>query len=229
MAPAGPPTPARTRDAERSPAAILDAAEQLFAARGFEASLGEIGAAAGVSRGTPSYFYGSKEELHAAVLARAFAAREAAVSEAFAPLRAWAAAAPRANRPPASGLSSALAAAVGGYVAFLHERPTFVRLVEWETVAGGGRLRATPHESTAVEAGLRALRAAGPRRGIRRFDVTQAVIAFVSLCFTPHAQRDTLLPALGVDLDDPAFRRAHERQVVDVLLHLVRARPPDRR
>jgi AcrR family transcriptional regulator len=66
-----PTAPRRTRDAERTRRRILDAAEELFARQGFDAaSLAAIGEAAGVSRGTPSYFFGSKEELYQAVLER---------------------------------------------------------------------------------------------------------------------------------------------------------------
>ena len=44
----------RIRNPERSRAAILDAAERLFAEQGYDAaSLTQVGAAAGVSRGTP--------------------------------------------------------------------------------------------------------------------------------------------------------------------------------
>ena len=68
------------RDATRSRRAILEAAERLFADRGFEGtSLGAIAAAAGLSRGTPSYFFGNKEELYRAVLEQLFAEREVAV------------------------------------------------------------------------------------------------------------------------------------------------------
>src|SRR5262245_21887030 len=125
----------RTRNADRSRAAILDAAEDLFAARGFAgASLEEIGGRAGLSRGTPSYFYGSKERLFVAVLERVFAAREEATARAFAPLRAWA-------HEGDGSLERALARAVEGYMDFLLARPTFVRLLEWEELQGGRRLR----------------------------------------------------------------------------------------
>jgi AcrR family transcriptional regulator len=64
----------RERNPARSRAAILDAAENLFASKGFAAtSLSEVGTAAGVSRGTPGYFFGSKADLYQAVLDRAFA------------------------------------------------------------------------------------------------------------------------------------------------------------
>jgi AcrR family transcriptional regulator len=64
----------RERNPARSRAAILDAAERLFAERGYNAtSLSDVGTAAGVSRGTPGYFFGSKAELYEAVLERCFA------------------------------------------------------------------------------------------------------------------------------------------------------------
>ncbi|MFL5515352.1 MAG: TetR/AcrR family transcriptional regulator, partial [Gemmatimonadales bacterium] len=63
----------KERNAERTRAAILQAAERLFATKGYEAtSLTDVGAAAGVSRGTPGYFFGSKAELYRAVLDHSF-------------------------------------------------------------------------------------------------------------------------------------------------------------
>ncbi|HEU4954076.1 MAG TPA: helix-turn-helix domain-containing protein, partial [Gemmatimonadales bacterium] len=68
-----PVTVERERNPARSRAAILDAAEKLFAEKGYDAtSLSEVGAAAGVSRGTPGYFFGSKQELYDAVLERCY-------------------------------------------------------------------------------------------------------------------------------------------------------------
>ena len=59
-------TPPKSRERERNPdrtrELILDAAETLFAERGYEeTSLADVGERAGVSRGTPGYFFGSKE------------------------------------------------------------------------------------------------------------------------------------------------------------------------
>ncbi|NJL73405.1 MAG: helix-turn-helix transcriptional regulator [Candidatus Competibacteraceae bacterium] len=72
----------RTRDAERSREAILSAAEELFAQKGYEAtSLQEIGELAGVSRGTPGYFFGAKEHLYQAVLERVLKAEHDAAEE----------------------------------------------------------------------------------------------------------------------------------------------------
>src|SRR5919197_1034140 len=206
-----------TRDAARSRAAIIDAAEQLFAERGFAGtSLGDIGTRAGLSRGTPSYFYGSKEQLYVAVLARVFAARGEATAAAFAPLHQWA-------RTGEGTLDRALAHAVEGYMAFLLARPTFVRLIEWEELEGGQRMRATPRASRAIQDAFAAARAAARRRGLRSFSVEDAVLLFVSLTFSPLAQTATFMASLGRDLTDRATRRRHERFVVAQLRHILEA------
>ena len=204
---------APTRDAARSRAVIIDAAEELFAQRGFAStSLGDIGTLAGLSRGTPSYFYGSKEQLYVAVLERVFAAREEATARAFAPLHEWAA-------TGAGTLDRALTHAVEGYMGFLLARPTFVRLVEWEELEGGQRLRATPRASRAIEDAFAATRAVARRRGLRAFSVEDAVLLFVSLTFSPLAQTSTFMATLGRDLTEAATLRRHVRFVVAQLRH----------
>src|SRR5438445_13443721 len=112
----------RIRDADRSRTAILAAAEALFAERGFEAvSLQEIGDAAGLSRGTPNYFFGSKQELYVAVLERVFADREKATAHAFAPVSAW------GQSQRAGSLRRRLARAIASYMPFLVAPPGSVR------------------------------------------------------------------------------------------------------
>lgn len=63
--------PARTRNRERTRAALLDAAAVVFARKGFAAaSLDEIAEAAGFTRGAVHHHFASKEELFLAVIAR---------------------------------------------------------------------------------------------------------------------------------------------------------------
>jgi AcrR family transcriptional regulator len=63
--------------------AILDSAETLFAARGFAGtSVSEIGQAAGLSRGAPSYFFDSKRGVYLAVLRRGLSRIEQAIGQA---------------------------------------------------------------------------------------------------------------------------------------------------
>jgi TetR/AcrR family transcriptional regulator len=213
--------PAKTRDADRTRRQVLDAAEDLFARRGFDAaSLAQIGETAGVSRGTPSYFFGSKEELYEAVLERMYADRTAALEPAFAPLTRWAQA-----DEPAEALEAVLTGSVGGYLAFLRGRPTFVDLFEREALAGGERLARIERGSTVMEDAFAALREHGARHGLRDFDVAEAITCLVALGYMPIAHRGTLLRRQGLSLDAPGYVASRTRLIVGVLLHLLQAPP----
>ena len=206
----------RTRDADRSRTAILDAAETLFAQRGFDSvSLQEIGDAAGLSRGTPNYFFGSKQDLYVAVLERVFADREEATKLAFAPVRAWC----ESTRP--GPLREPLTRAIGGYMSFLLARPAFVRLIVHEELRGGEGLRKAKREAGAMREALAAVRAVARDRSLRRFDVDDALLVLVSLTFSPLSQQSTFMAALDRDLADAAVRRRHVRLVVQQMLQLL--------
>jgi TetR/AcrR family transcriptional regulator len=205
----------KLRDAGRSQAAILAAGERLFAERGFDGtSLGDIAAAAGLSRGTPSYFFASKERLYQAVLERVFAERQAATLEAFGALVAWV-------EQGGDSLAAALEEAVEGYLAFLVARPEFVRLLQREDLSGGHHLRTANRQSRAMTDAFEAVRRVAPARGLRTFDVADAVMLFVSLTFSPLTQRATFLAALDRDLESRDTRARHVAFVVDQLLHLL--------
>jgi TetR/AcrR family transcriptional regulator len=216
------PSEPRRRDADRSRALLLDVAEQQFSLHGFDGiSLQEIGAAAGLSRGTPSYFFGNKAGLYGAVLERVFAGRDEATRAAFAPLTAWAE--DRDGDEP--GLRRALGQAVADYLAFLIGRPAFVRLIGWEDLGGGARRRDTrPTASSIMVDAFTAVRRAGRRRGTASFAVDDAVLLFVALTFSLRANHDTFLAGMSRDLTDPATQRRHVKLTVDQLTHLV-ARP----
>ena len=205
------------RDAVRSREAILDAAEQLFASQGFDAtSLAEIGQRAGLSRGTPNYFFGSKDDLYAAVIERMFRARGVALGPSFGRLADWA----RTKDPP-EPLDKVLSATVDGYLRFLHERPTFVAIIEREALAGGERLAAVEPASTVMEDAFGALRRSARSHGLRAFDVSEIVITLVALAFMPLAHRDTMLRRHHLDPDDRRFQVRRRRHIVGVLMHLM--------
>jgi AcrR family transcriptional regulator len=213
---------ARVRDADRSRKAILDAAETLFAERGFEAvSLQEIGDVAGLSRGTPNYFFGSKQDLYVAVLERVFADREAATTRAFEPVRVW------CESERAGSLRRPLTRAIESYMSFLLARPAFVTLIVREELRGGECLRRAHRESTAMHDALAAVRAIAGKRSLRRFDINDAVLVLVSLTFSPLSQQSTFMAALDRDLSDAAVRRQHIRLVVGQMLQLLGAPSPD--
>jgi AcrR family transcriptional regulator len=202
--------PERIRNPDRSRAAILDAAEHLFADQGYEAtSLNQVGAAAGVSRGTPGYFFGSKLELYQAVLDRSFAEVREAVREGRA-------------RALASNESSEtiLAGAVSDYFDFLAARPSFVRLIEREALSGS-RLP----EGASLSAGQEALAAISAELGLDDApsgEAAQLLLSIISLCWFPLIHARTVAPAVGVGLESGSLMEQRKRHVVALVLHGLR-------
>ncbi len=208
----------RIRDGDRSRRAILDAAETLFAERGFESvSLQDIGAAAGLSRGTPNYFFGSKHDLYITVLKRVFADRELATRRAFEPVHAW------CDSPRPGSLRQPLTRAIESYMSFLLSRPAFVTLLGREELRGGKGLRLARHDGAAMREAFAAVRARAPARSLRRFDIDDAVLVLVSLTFSPLSQRATFMATLARDLSDSDVRRRHVKLVVEQMLFLLGA------
>lgn len=201
----------KERNADRSRGAILDAAERLFAERGYDAtSLTEVGAAAGVSRATPAYFFGSKAELYQAVLDRAFAE----VREAVRAGRARALAS--SQRPDAI-----LAGAVSDYFDFLAARPNFVRLIEREALGGARQLEGAGH----VSAGQEALAAISAEMGLDEAesgDAAQLLLSIIALCWFHLIHARTVAPAVGVSFDTTDDLERRKRHVVDLVLHGLR-------
>ena len=205
------------RDAARSREAILAAAEQLFAEHGYDqATLNDIGAAAGLSRGTPTYFFGSKERLYLEVLRGVFDARQQATEAAFAPVSAWC-----AGEAGRDALRAALTKAAEGYMSFLLDRPTFVRLIMREELSSTKRLQTQSTASTAMQDSFAAVRRAGRGRGLRAFRVEDAVLLFVALTFAPLSYEGTFMRALGRNLSQQPQRRQHVRLAVDQLMRLL--------
>lgn len=212
------PTPTvRLRDAERSRVAILDAATRLFAEHGYDgASMSEIGAAAGLSRGAPGYLFGSKHSLYGEVLTAVFSTRQQATEQAFTRVRAWCEGDTDLER-----LRVALAAAAEGYMGFLHEHSAFVALIMREELDGGSRLKGTSRRSTAMDDAFQALRRTGANRGLRAFQVPEAVLLFVSLTFAPFSYRHTLLRSVGLEVLSERGRRRQARLTAAQLMNLL--------
>ena len=174
-----PATVERERNPARSRAAILDAAERLFAEKGYDAtSLSEVGAAAGSPGG-----------------------RRATSS---APSRSsttpcWSAAIRKYGRPSATGRARALASqqpaeailagAVSDYFDFLAARPNFIRLIERRALSGGGPVPVGEH----LSAGQEALAAISAELGLDDApsgDAAQLLLSIIALCWFHliHAQ-----------------------------------------
>ena len=196
----------RTEAAEASKTAILDAAEALFADKGYEAtSLQEICDRAGVTRGLPTYFFGSKEELYRAVLERIFTL--SLTRELLKILR------EQAHQPEARP-EEGLRVVIERFFDFLVTHPTFIRITEWEALNGGRYLGNLPRVITTLREAVQVLQ----EEARWDIDAEQFLIDLVALCWFPLAQADTFLKPLGVDGHDPDFLAQRKQHVVQLLL-----------
>jgi len=203
------PTADRSRDPERTREAILDAAEQLFAERGYEStSLQDVGSMAGVSRATPGYFFGSKADLYRAVLARCFASVREAVREGR-----------RRTLSSGKAAEAVLAGVVSDYFDFITANPNLVRLIEWEALSGGKHLQELPPHLEAAQEALAALREELDLEREWRVDATQLLLSVIGLCWFPLAHSQTIMRALGIDPGNREYLEARKRHVVDLVLH----------
>ena len=197
-------TTRRARDASRSRRALLDAAERLFAERGFEATtMADIGAAAELSAGAAAYFFGSKEQLYRAVLGRAF-------EETSQLIRSWS-----LGEGP---LEDTLGRAVGSYLEFLRAHPNFVRLVICDALDGGPFLTGLPeHLGSLGEALGEVVGEQGRGRLRSDMDPAHLLLSAISLCWFPLVVT-ALTSDLGFQADSEEFVEARRQQIGKLLL-----------
>ena len=196
----------RTRDPDRTREAILVAAEDYFARIGFEAtSLHQLAEAAGVARSTPAYFFGSKEALYEAVLARVIARGQEAMARAY------------ATGDDRGSAEDAVESFVSALLDFLGRDRNFLRLMQREALGGGSRV--AQFFGRTVEEALAALRPAAEKAGVLP---ERLLLDLVALCWYPFAHEHTLLPALGMKARDPAFLEEQKRHLGDLLRAMTR-------
>ena len=195
------------KDPDRTREVVLAAAEDVFARCGFDAAtMKAIGEAAGLSRGTAAYFFGSKNDLYEAVLARVIERARRALLGAY------------EETDPAAGDHDAVAAYVGALLDFLARDHGFVRLIQREALADASRVAELFGKP--VEDALAAFHPAAERAGV---SPQRLLLDVIALCWYPFAHEHTLLPALGMHPRDPAFLEEHKEHIVRLVSAL-----PDR-
>lgn len=187
------------RDAERTKSAILGAAEDLFARRGFDrTSLQQIGEAAGVARSTPAYFFKTKQQLYDTVLGNALERGRAAMQPAFE-------AALSAPSP-----EHALEAAVGAILDFLAHDQNYVLLMQREALAERPSLAALLADEALTDARSAWAHALGDD------DPEHFFLELSALTWFPFSHDSTVVAALGFDARDPAFLERHRERIVQL-------------
>jgi AcrR family transcriptional regulator len=192
--------PETTRDA------LLDAAEQVFAAKGFEgASVREITALARANLGAITYHFGSKASLYEAVISRA---QEAMLSRVEA--AAW-------------GSGSALdriEAVVRAHYAFLADQASLRRLVFHVVMSGAAIPEAAAARLRRLMGVIATLVSRGQSEGaVRAGDPLQLTIAVMAQPLMLNLLRDGLRAGPNIDLDDPTVRA----EMIDNAIRFIRA------
>jgi len=165
--------------------------------------MSEIGSAAGLSAGTPAYFFRSKEELYRSVLGRAF-------DETSGLIRAW--------HLGEADLEEAVSDAVGSYLNFLAAHPNFVRLVIRDAIEGGRFLQGLPEHVASLGEAMPRLNTEQQGGRLRDgIDPAHLLLSGISLCWFPMVAV-ALTRDLGFQADSAEFVEARKQQVTELLL-----------
>jgi AcrR family transcriptional regulator len=122
------------------------------------------------------------------------------------------------------GPDTLLREGIRGYMDFLVARPSFVRLIEWETLSGGRSLGDVPAHIMGLQEALAVAQTELARGVFRPVDPAHMLISIMGLCWFPLAHAATLLRSLGLDPHDPVFIEARKRHVIDLVLHGIAVR-----
>ncbi len=164
---------ARNHDPEATRAAILDAAERLFAEGGFSAtSMADIADASGVTKSLIHHHFQSKRKLWQDVKYRRFSHDYAGVQLDL------------LTNPPGGDTVGMMRASIGEYFRFLRHNPRFVRLISWIIMEGRAELEQErgPDEELMRIGAERILEA--QKRGEIRADIEPQLVitAMLALC-----------------------------------------------
>jgi AcrR family transcriptional regulator len=206
----------RTRDAERSKAAILAAAREEFVLRGFSgARTSHIARGAGVPQGLLYHYFAGKEALFHAVMDDVMAPYFQSTIDLL-------------EHPP-TGRSDEmlLETAIRMYFRFLRENPQVARLMGWWTANAefSGPLVSDDVELCRRPMELGALRIQEAQEaGIIRpeLDPRSVIRTFLDLCMTWHQNWEARAREDGIDPADAtaadAFHRRQEDHIVSMVL-----------
>jgi TetR/AcrR family transcriptional regulator len=207
------PQPARQNGtrAESTRASILDAAERLFAERGFDkARLEDVAEAVGIRRASIVYYFKDKRELYDAVLDGVFGDFHVALE---------------AELAAEGTLVDRIEAAVGAWVDYVGARPTFARILLREVAAGGTGepTAALAHVAPFVGLVETFLAKHAGDELMRRMPIDPAHIAATIAGATVFfvAAMPTLVPDITFDPLSPEHLDAHRTEVLRITRRLI--------
>ena len=201
-----------TPRAERTRAAILDAAEAVFAEQGFAATrLGEVAERVGIRRASIVYYFRDKAELYDAVLADSFGGLREVLEETLL---------------GAGSLAERIEAAISAWIDYLGARPSVARLLLREVADArpGCPPPLLDHIQPIAEMAATAARAE-PDGSLGEVAVDPAHLASIIAGATVFllVGMPILVPNLGFDPLSPASLDVHRRELLRVARRLLDA------
>ncbi|QIB69712.1 TetR/AcrR family transcriptional regulator [Aminipila butyrica] len=185
------------RDAERSKNKILDAAEQLFATKGFNnTSLAEIGEYANLSRATPTYYFKNKPTLYKAVLLRLIDDEREFVK--------------RRDLLESDDIVGRVRELLCTHIDFIFLRPTYVQLICREALDNNGFLLSIDNFLAIVEQGKDLIELARNRGIIVSQDSDSILMYSLSITWFPFLQKDLIAKSLKIDPFSKSFLQRHK-------------------
>ena len=188
------------RSAERSKGVILEAAARLFSEHGFNGtSVQQIADAAGVARGTPNYFFTSKEKLFQATLERECESAQLVVPDALV------AAGDHASP------EEIIHALIDVYLDYLYDNPRFLRLIQWTSLQ-------RPHLMDEVEVHWRTILSAVEAASLvwqtppPKKEVKQLTLSVLGMCTFSFFFGSVIAGPLELQVNEESFlaeRKAH--------------------
>jgi TetR/AcrR family transcriptional regulator len=197
------------RKGERTRAALLRVAEELFANRGYAATrLEDVAARVGIRRASVFYHFRDKRELYDALLGEMFGALQQRYQAAL------------QTRAP---LPERVEAVVQAWVDYVGKRPTVARLLLWEAAAGaseqvGGAARYAAANIAVMSDAIRE----GQRRGLfQPIDPIHLITAIVGATVFLLAAAPRLVQGLAFNPLSPRQLDAHRREVLEITRRLL--------
>lgn len=194
---------------ERSRDRILTAALEEFANRGFDGTTtAEIARRAGVTQPLVHYHFDSKEALWRAAIERALSGAVAAYGGVLAEL---------ADLEPIDQMK----VLVRRFVHFSAANPELGRIISYEGVQGGPRLRwLIEHNVTGQFESFRTLYQRGVDEGwAKPLPFEHVVMSLGAAAAYLFIVKATMLELHGIEVDDPAVIEAHSDTVVELFFH----------
>jgi TetR/AcrR family transcriptional regulator len=194
---------ARTRDAEATRNAILDAAEDCFLSKGFaESATSEIARRAGVTKSLIHHHFGSKEALWEAVKVRRFSVYADQQMQLL-----------RDQEPSAELLRESMKM----YFRFLRANPEIVKMLAWMFVEESQNDGCANLDRELTLAGIEKIRQA-QERGELRADLNPGFMLFTFIGIAQHWYQDKrmMLEAIGLSAGSDSVDEAYLEDAVKI-------------